>query len=79
MIDKPEGWNEPDTEWSTPGLFYAGYPKGVELIFEGRKPIYIDAETARRLAARIVRDFGETQTGFVPFKDRGPISPLQKN
>lgn len=79
MSRKPDGWKELETEWSAPGLYYGGYPEGVELVFEGRKPVFVDAETARRLAARIMRDFGETETGFVPFKERGPINPSPKN
>lgn len=69
-----EQWNngEPDAEWSTYSpeghvLYYAAYSEGIVLRLGDGSPIFIVAELARRMAARVIRDFGPTKTGNVPF------------
>lgn len=69
----------PDSEWSTHTaegqiLYYAAYSEGVVLHAAKREPIFINAETARRLATRIFRDFGATETGRDPFAGAGPVA-----
>ena len=50
---KPRDWKTTDAEWSGPDVYYGACRKGVELQLGNRKPVFLEAETARRLAARI--------------------------